>query len=287
MGGIPPLGYDVKDRHLVPNPKEAKLVKQIFTRFVELGSATLLVRELQLESATSKSWTTQDGNYRAGKPIDKGMIYKYLHNQTYIGKIHHKDKWYDGRHMPIITQEEWDAVHAILATNGKVRANRTRAKVPFLLKGIVFGSDGHTLTPWQTTKKNGKRYRYYIPQRDVKEYAGASGLARYPAVQLETTVVSQLREILRSPPMLERIIPQGVVLDNDLDEAKVTVAMVQLDGIWDHLLPAEHERITKLLVEKVVVSPDDIEVRMRLNGLETVTRELMSAQRNYDSGASI
>jgi hypothetical protein len=78
--------------------------------------------------------------------------------------------------------------------------------------------------------------------------------------------------------MLERIIPQGVVLDNDLDEAKVTVAMVQLDGIWDHLLPAEHERITKLLVEKVVVSPDDIEVRMRLNGLETVTRELMSAQ---------
>ena len=287
MGGIPPLGYDVKDRHLVPNPKEAKLVKQIFTRFVELGSATLLVRELQLESATSKSWTTQEGNYRAGKPIDKGMIYKYLHNQTYIGKIHHKDKWYDGRHMPIITQEEWDAVHAILATNGKVRANRTRAKVPFLLKGIVFGSDGHTLTPWQTTKKNGKRYRYYIPQRDAKEYAGASGLARYPAVQLETTVVSQLREILRSPPMLERIIPQGVVLDNDLDEAKVTVAMVQLDGIWDHLLPAEHERITKLLVEKVVVSPDDIEVRMRLNGLETVTRELMSAQQNPNSGASI
>ena len=285
MGGIPPLGYDVKDRHLVPNPKEAKLIQQIFTRFVELGSATLLVRELQLEGATSKSWTTQDGNFRAGKPIDKGMIYKYLHNQTYIGKIHHKDKWYDGRHTPIITQEEWDAVHAILATNGKVRANRTRAKVPFLLKGIVFGNDGRTLTPWTTKKKNGKRYRYYIPQRDAKEYAGASGLARYPAVQLEATVQTQLREILRSQQMIEKILPSAVAIDQELDEAKITIALRKLDDIWEFLFPAEQERITKLLIEKVVVSPEDIEVRLRLNGLESVARELLTATQRQRVGA--
>ena len=81
-----------------------------------------------------------------------------------------------------------------------VRGNTTRAKVPYLLKGIVFGNDGRALSPWHTTKKNGRRYRYYIPQRDAKEHAGASGLPRLPAAELESAVLDQLRAILRVLP---------------------------------------------------------------------------------------
>lgn len=276
MGGIPPLGYDVKDRRLVPNKKEAKLVKRMFTRFVELGSVTLLIRELRLENVTSKSWTTQDGRYRPGKPIDKGMVYKFLHNRTYLGKIHHKENWYDADHEPLIDQKLFDDAHAILETNGRVRGCRTRSKVQFLLKGIVFGSDGHAMTAFSTTKrKGGKRYRYYVPSRENKEFAGASGLSRFPAAELEAMVMAQLRETMRSPQMIEHIVPPAMAMDDELDEAKVTVAMGRLDTIWDNLFPAEQDRIVRLLVEKVVVSPTEIEVRMQMNGLETVTRELI------------
>jgi DNA invertase Pin-like site-specific DNA recombinase len=38
MGGVPPLGYDVENRRLIPNEREAKIVRHIFKRFVELGS---------------------------------------------------------------------------------------------------------------------------------------------------------------------------------------------------------------------------------------------------------
>jgi site-specific DNA recombinase len=44
MGGRPPLGYDVRDRKLVVNPTEAELVRLIFRRFLDLGSALLLIR---------------------------------------------------------------------------------------------------------------------------------------------------------------------------------------------------------------------------------------------------
>ena len=73
-------------------------------------------------------------------------------------------------------QNLWDAAHAILARNPRVRANDTRARVPFLLKGLLQGSDGRALTPWFTRKKNGRLYRYYLPVRENKEHAGASGL---------------------------------------------------------------------------------------------------------------
>lgn len=38
--------------------------------------------------------------------------------------------------------------------------------------------------------------------------------------------------------------------------------------IWEQLFPDEQARIVKLLVEKAIVSPNDIEVRLRPNGIE-------------------
>ncbi|AKH37547.1 MULTISPECIES: recombinase family protein [Nitrosomonas] len=274
MGGIPPLGYNVENRRLVPNEREAKIIRHIFQRFVELGSSTTLVKELRLDGVTSKSWVTQDGKVREGAPVDKSLIYKVLNNRTYLGELRHKEHWYQAEHPPIIERDLWDKVHVILATNGRVRGNDTRAKVPYLLKGLVFGNDGRALSPWHTTKKNGRRYRYYIPQRDTKEHAGVSGLPRLPAVELESAVLDQLRAILRSSKLIGEVLPQAIKLDPSLDEAKVTVAMTRLDAIWDQLFPAEQARIVKLLVEKVIVSPSDLEVRLRANGIERLVLEM-------------
>jgi DNA invertase Pin-like site-specific DNA recombinase len=285
MGGIPPLGYDVHNRRLVQNSKEAKLIRHIFQRFVELGSSTTLVKELKLDGVTSKAWTTQGGKVRMGTPIDKSLIYKLLNNRTYLGELRHKEQWYQAEHIAIIDAKLWGDAQAILASNGRVRGNTTRATVPFLLKGLLFGNDGRALSPWYTTKKNGHRYRYYLPQRDAKEYAGASGLPRLPAAQLESAVLEQLRAILRQPALIAEIVPQAIKLDPSLDEAKVTVAMTRLDAIWDQLFPAEQSRIVRLLIEKVIVSPTSMELRLRANGIEQVVMELQPTRVEKEEGA--
>jgi hypothetical protein len=68
----------------------------------------------------------------------------------------------------------------------------------------------------------------------------------------------------------------AISLDPSLDEAKATVAMTRLDEIWDQLFPAEQARIVRLLVEKVIVSPTELEVRLRANGLEKIVLELQA-----------
>lgn len=50
--------------------------------------------------------------------------------------------------------------------------------------------------------------------------------------------------------------------------------MTRLDAIWDQLFPAEQTRIVKLLVEKVIVSPNELELRLRANGIERLVLEL-------------
>lgn len=142
------------------------------------------------------------------------------------------------------------------------------------MRKVVIRNDGRALSPWHTTKKNGRRYRCYVPQRDAKEHAGASGLQRLPAAELESAVLDQLRAILRAPNLLGDMLPQAIKLDPTLGEARITVAMTRLDAIWDQLFPAEQTRIVKLLVEKVIVSPNDLEVRLRANGIERLVLEL-------------
>ena len=274
MGGIPPIGYDVANRRLIPNEAEAKTIAHIFQRFVELGSTTKLVKELRLDGVTSKAWTTQDGRVREGKPIDKGLIYKVLNNRTYLGELRHKELWYQAEHPPIITKSIWDDAHAILSTNGRVRATTTRAKTQYLLKGIVFGSDGRAMSPFQTAKQNGRRYRYYVPQRDIKEHAGASGLPRMPAAELESAVLEQLRGHLRSPDVVRDVLPQAQKYDPTLDEAIVTVAMKRLDDVWDQLFPAEQMRIVRLLVRQVNVSPNNMSMDLHPTGIQRLVLEL-------------
>ncbi len=45
MGGTVPLGYDFRDRRLVVNPAEAATVREIYERYLQLGSVRWLKRQ--------------------------------------------------------------------------------------------------------------------------------------------------------------------------------------------------------------------------------------------------
>jgi len=71
------------------------------------------------------------------------------------GELRHKEQWYPAEHLPIIDRKFWESVQAILSTNYWARGGFSRAKVDFLLKGIVFGNDGRALSPFHTKKSLG------------------------------------------------------------------------------------------------------------------------------------
>lgn len=278
MHGIPPLGYDIVERRLAINPTEADQVRMIFRRFVELGSLLKVVQELRARGMRNKSWTTKAGQLREGQLHDKSSVHKILHCRTYLGELKHRDQYFPDTHPPIIERNLWDEVQTLLRTNAHVRANATRAKVEFLLKGLVVGPDGRALCPWHTTKKNGRTYRYYLSTRAMHEGATESVIPRLPAAELELAVIEQLRRVLRAPEMLAAMAPQAVALDRSLDEAQVTVAMTQIDRVWEQLFPAEQLRLVRLLVERVIVTPTQLDLRLRPCGVEALANEFRTPE---------
>src|SRR6202022_2842647 len=90
MGGLVPLGYDVIDRRLVVNQSEAETVREIFHRYLELGSVRLLMEDLNRRGIRSKVRVARNGQTSGGNSFFRGALYVLLSNPIYIGEIRHK-----------------------------------------------------------------------------------------------------------------------------------------------------------------------------------------------------
>ena len=263
MGGTVPLGYRVENRKLLIDEAEARTVQSIFERFLKLGSATLLARQLRNEGVTS----------RKGRLVDKGYIYKLLANRIYIGDAMHKGTAYPGQHQAIISQDLWDKVHSIMAESPRSRASKTRAQTPALLKGLIFAPNDVAMTPTHT-RRNGKLYRYYVAMTVIKVGPDACPVRRVPAGEIEKLVVQQLRAVSRTPEMIAATWIRSKADASGTDEAGVQKALHQFDELWDELFPAEQTRIVQLLVERVDVSTSGAAIKLRTAGFATLVAEL-------------
>ena len=264
MGGTVPLGYDVCERKLVVNATEATIVRRVFEGFLETGSGTVLAKQLQHEKLTGKS----------GRLLDKGDIYKLLNNRTYVGEVTHNGQVYAGQQEAIVSRGLWDQVHAILQESPRVRGNRHRAQLPALLKGLIFGADGRALSPTHT-RRRGRLYRYYVAQRLLKgQEAGENIVHRVPAAEIETAVTDQVRALLSQPEVIVGTWMAASGESLDLTEADVRNALTELDPLWDELFPIEQARIIRLLVERVEIGPGGADIRLRVEGLASLVRDL-------------
>lgn len=267
MGGYIPLGYRVQDRKLLINDDEAPIVRLIFDRFVKLGSGTKLVRELAAQNIRN----------RKGKLIEKGVIYNILNNRVYVGDAVHKGTAYPGEHASIIDRELWDRAHAILKVSPHKRASETRARAPALLKGLIFGPGGVTMTPTHTRKK-GRLYRYYIAAPELRSgVLSNSPIKRIPAAEIEAAVIDQVRLMARSPEIIVATWQAAKAHIKGLTELDVRNHLHQFTALWNELFPAEQARIFHLLIKRVEVSSTGADITLRADGLKTLVCELGKA----------
>jgi DNA invertase Pin-like site-specific DNA recombinase len=199
MGGLPSLGYDVKERKLIVNTPEAETVRHIFRRYTELKSVRELKQDLDAAGIVSKVRKASDGSPYGGLPLGRGAIYQMLQNRIYRGEIVHKGKSYPGEHDAIIDEPLWNNVQAILTENRVERASGKAGNVSSLLTGVLFDAHDGRMSPTHANKK-GTRYRYYISRSllDGSTRPKAEG-QRIPAVALESLVVRRIRDWLADP----------------------------------------------------------------------------------------
>lgn len=149
----PAFGYDMHEKKYYPNPEQAPIVKEIFSRFIageSISQITVWLQNIGLRTVR-------------GNAPERRFVEYILHNPVYCGKIRwcadgkaaSKRDYYNesfiitqGTHEPIISQETFDKAEELLAENRKRYGKWQRSDQPveFMLKGLVrCGACGGTL----------------------------------------------------------------------------------------------------------------------------------------------
>ncbi len=341
VGGGPLLGLDVVNKKYVVNKEEAALVQYIFEVFEKLESCRKVAVTLNAEGIRTKQRVTKIGKTCGGREWSMQQVYKVLTNRKYIGEIVHKKIVYPGEHEAIIGREIFERVQAKLKSNKTYTHRHQVRRFALLRRMLQCGHCGGLVQPtW--AKKDGREHRYYTCAKKIRTGYGKCPLPALPASEIETTVVDQLRALLRHPDVIARTyrevrkggdrgrdeatrarleelrtrqvqiqksiravlevtdgddgfmaqelsrlngelktlaksireLEARIPSDHTIDLDRVSEALRAVDPVWEVLFPEEQCRIVELLIERITVNMNGIDIRFRSNGIEQIVEEL-------------
>ncbi len=123
MGGAVPFGYRVENRALHIVEEHAEFVRDLFRRYLEVGSVVRLKAALDAENVRLPVRVVGTGRTTGGGLISRGHLYWILSNPIYVGRLRHKGQIHDGLHAAIVDQETWDRVQRRLEQQTQPRAD--------------------------------------------------------------------------------------------------------------------------------------------------------------------
>ena len=223
------FGYRVENRRLVIDPEEATVVRQIFTRYLVLGSLPALQREMRQQGIRTRLRPRASGGTRGDTPFTNGPLSHLLRNRVYRGEINHRGKSHPGDHDTIIDEELFQAVQERLTANHHAKKLRTPSDA--ILMGKLVDDRGNAMSP-SHARKNGARYRYYISCVLAQgRKAEAGSIARVSAPEIEAAVISALRDVVTIDDEME---PLSDLALADMHLIRVTISSDSLEIAYRH-----------------------------------------------------
>ena len=258
MGGVAPLGYDVKHRKLEVNPLEADDVCKIFRLYLKLGCVSKLKVHLENANIRSKKRLSALGHQSGGVTYSRGALYSILRNRTYVGEIRHRGNIYRAEHSGIVPRGLWERVQKQLEDNNNAHRSGTGVITPSLLLGLVYDDSGNRFTPTHALKK-GKRYRYYVSQRTIKNPGHRyPGLTRIPTVELDELVRSELISYFEAPRRMLQSLEANQ--ESAATTARILAAAAEQSKLLKNSSITRVQPLIRRVVSRVVIKTDSAHI---------------------------
>lgn len=188
LPGKPPLGYlnDPRDRTITKDPDRFYLVRRMWDLLLKGFSPS------QIEKIAGEKWglRTRTCNKSGNQPLGLSGVYKVFSNSFYYGLIARKEGVFEGRHEPMITEDEYWKAQQILGRPGRPRSKRHR----FAFTGLIrCGECGSMITAEEKYNRYGYHYVYY---RCTKKKRGRKCSQKYIELDgLESQILNYLGRI--------------------------------------------------------------------------------------------
>jgi DNA invertase Pin-like site-specific DNA recombinase len=260
-GGSVPLGYEVRERRLLINSEEAPIVRQIFERYLELGTVRKVMRDLSARRIASAIRVSKTGNRRGGKSFGRGALYHLLSNPVYVGEIRHKDERHPGQHEALISRELWERVQIQLRSKPGRKSETRETEAPRSpLTARLFDENGEPLYV-QGCAKGRQRYRYYVSKALVRGDGNSNENGwRLSAAEIEQTVASVAVALLSD----QNVIVTAAEHSN-IDQGRLSSVLKYVRALIERLQSAgQSDSVLREMVERVQLSATAIRLSLAI-----------------------
>lgn len=261
VGGSVPYGYKVVNKKLVIVPEDAEIIKGIFQRFVEVQSTKLVAAEINHRGIRTKK----------GHEWNLSHIYRILNNHTYIGEVNYKNNIFKGEHDGFIDPLIWKRVHEIMAGRNPHRHGRENVKTVAPLQGLL--RCGHCECAMVPTysKKNSRKYFYYICGKDMHRAESICPVRMVPAGDVESLVKDEFKRLFGDAGFISQL-----AMSSDIRAVEI-IGMLD-NEFWSELSPGEYNRLAQLLLEKAIITAEGLELEIKTAGIKSLMEDMKNAE---------
>lgn len=239
LGGRPLLGYDIdkEAKKLVVNKDEAKIIREIFDRYLQGNSLLKVAQTLNNKGYRTKRTTSENGRTFGGFKYGVTQIQSIITSVLYIiGKVCYTGQIYDGEQKAIIDEETFKKAQEKLKENRVERKATKNTDCTGLLTHLLHCKTCKSFMFHTYTLKNEThKYRYYVCTSVQKHGYNYCPTKSVNAQAIEDATIDCLRKIFS---------------DNKKNPNKQEIEAF-MSPIWDTIYPQEKRRILKALIKEV------------------------------------
>lgn len=176
------------EKEIIKDPERFNLVRKMFDLMLT-GNYT----PQRILNIATEEWNLRN---KSGMKVARSTVYRIFTDPFYYGMFEFpkgSGNWYQGKHEPMISAEEYDRIQLLLGRNGKLRP-KTHT---FIYRGLIFcGECGAMVTAEEKIKrqKNGNTH-YYIYYHCTKRKNPHCSQKTIEEKELEKQILEVLKNI--------------------------------------------------------------------------------------------
>lgn len=288
------------EKKLYLDGEEAKIIRQIFDKYLETESLRAVTHWLNTKKYPSRygtSWASNSVSRVLKSPTYIGRLcYNKRVSSKATGRLKHrpKDDWIvaDAEHEPIIPKEKFDTVQKVLER----QAVEPRRKMSnYLLSGLLrCGQCGASMHGYTYRKPDKKVYSYYKCYAKQQKGTSVCKSGAVPREEIEKVVVDEILKLYKGKALLD--MKKALELYRKRTEKSVNPLTKEKDKLIKR--NEEIERKSKVLLERL--EDETIEVatykarkkelegelesnRMKIYGVESQLNDLTIEHISFDA----
>lgn len=209
--GRRPLGYRISSTGYEIDSDEAKIVRLIFTMYVEQNHGLRAIAD-HLNGMGLRSLN--------GNPWSHVSVREVIENEVYTGTFTWADIRVEGNHQAIVDRTTWEKAQA-RRSRKKGLGGRAQNNI-FLLSGLIRCGHCNEATMVGRTARKGKyQYKYYVCNNYASKGTQVCPGGYYRADKIEDVVIDAVRNFTSQPSnVITDIIPADITLIKEQIELK-------------------------------------------------------------------